>query len=158
MQGNRDKFFQLLEPAVAAQGCELLGVQLARGGPHTVLRVYIDRDQGVSLDDCERVSHQVSGVLDVENPIAGEYHLEVSSPGEDRPLFDRTHFERFLGHRIRVRMALPIEGQRQFTGWLLSVTDDDVVQLRDSEREWLLPLAQMSSARLVPGESAQKAS
>ena len=149
MPGQQQRFQEMLGPSVAALGCELLGVQLSRGRQHTTLRLYIDRPEGITLDDCERVSHQVSGILDVEDPIKGEYSLEVSSPGEDRPLFLESHFERFSGHTVRVRLGVPVEGRRSVTGTLLGVSGRDVV-VKDTENEWHLPLEQIAQARLVP--------
>lgn len=150
MPTEQNRLYAILAPGVEAQGCELLGVQVSRGRTRTVVRLFIDRDNGITLDDCERVSHQVSGLLEVEDPIAGEYHLEVSSPGDDRPLFRREHFERFLGHPVRIRMAVPVAERRNFTGELIGVSEADEIRLRDSDGEWELPLAQIAIARLIP--------
>ena len=87
MYPREERLRRLLEPAVEGFGYELLGVQLLAQGHHSKLRVYIDSEEGITVDDCARVSHQVSGVLEVEDPIPGQYTLEVSSPGMDRPLF-----------------------------------------------------------------------
>jgi len=91
----------MLAPAVAAVGFELWGVEFFQQGRHSVLRLFIDGPEGVGVDDCARVSHQASGVLDVEDPIAGEYTLEVSSPGWDRPLFTLAHYARLRAVRWR---------------------------------------------------------
>jgi len=149
MPGQQKRFQAMLGPSVAALGCELLGVQVSRGRTHTVLRLFIDRPEGITLEDCERVSHQVSGILDVEDPIEGEYSLEVSSPGADRPLFDAEQFRRFTGHAVRVRLAVPVDGRRTVTG-LLEGTDGDDVLVREGETLWRLPLEQVAQARLVP--------
>ena len=149
MPGQQQRFQEMLGPSVSALGCELLGVQVSRGSRHTVLRLYIDRPEGITLDDCERVSHQVSGILDVEDPIEGEYSLEVSSPGEDRPLFLESHFQRYAGHEVRVRLAVPVEGRRTVTGTLAGM-DGDTVTVTDGDREWRLPMDQIAQARLVP--------
>jgi ribosome maturation factor RimP len=159
MSVEQQRFYELLAPTIEAVGCELLGVQISRGRQHTVLRLYIDRlqggalaeeeEQGITIEDCTRVSHQVSGVLDVEDPIAGEYSLEVSSPGDDRPLFRLQHYERFIGHRIRVRLAVPVDGRRSVTGPIVSVEDGKVVVEEDSV-QWRLAMEQIALARLVP--------
>ncbi len=140
----------LLEPAVAAMGCELVGVEYHPRGRHSLLRVYIDREGGVTVDDCAAVSEQISGVLDVEDPIHGQYSLEVSSPGLDRPLFTAADFVRFAGHDVRVRLRLPQAGRRRFAGRLLGCEDGEV-RVRDAAGElFRLPLADIEEARLVP--------
>ena len=149
MLAEQSKLHMLLSPAVEAQGCELLGVQISRGRRHTVLRLFIDTEAGITVEDCERVSHQVSGLLDVDDPLEGAYHLEVSSPGDDRPLFLREHFERVQGERVRVRMAVPVSGRRSFTGELMAVSADEI-RVREAEMEWDLPFSQISMARLAP--------
>jgi ribosome maturation factor RimP len=141
----------LLEPAVSGLGYELLGLEMLPGKGGVLLRVYIDSDSGITLDDCERVSYQVSGVLDVEDPIASRYTLEVSSPGLDRPLFTPQHFVQHAGRRVRVRMREPMEGRRRFTGELKGYRDGHVVVLEDGV-ERVLPHAMIRTARLVPEE------
>jgi ribosome maturation factor RimP len=140
----------LVGPAVEALGCELVGIEYVPSGKHSVLRIYIDKDGGVTVDDCQSVSHQVSGILDVEDPIPGQYTLEVSSPGLDRLLFDAKDFERFAGHRVTIRNRVAIDGRRKFTGVLLGLEQDDVVIRIDDDTEILLPLDQVDQARLVP--------
>ena len=139
-----------IRSAVAALGYELLGVEyLARPQAGHLLRLYIDAEGGIGLDDCERVSHQVSGVLDVENPIRGDYALEVSSPGLDRPLFELAHFARFVGHQARVRLQSPLDGRSNFRGTIEAVEGEEVVLQVEGEPV-RLPFARMSSARLIP--------
>ena len=104
-----------------------------------MLRVYIDSAAGIGLDDCSRVSRQLSGVLDVEDPIAGAYALEVSSPGLNRPLFTAAHFERFLGSPVRVKMRLPLQGRKRFTG-ILQAFGDGHMTLADQDQIWRIPL------------------
>lgn len=140
---------QMLEPAVALHGCELVAVEYFPQGNNQTLRVYIDKEGGITVDDCERVSHQISGVLDVEDPIAGHYLLEVSSPGLDRPLGGPRDFERFRGREIRVRLYAPLNGQRNFKGLLLGLRGEQVV-LEVDGREVSLPLKDIDKARLVP--------
>lgn len=141
---------ELARGAVEALGYELVGVEyLSRPTAGHLLRVYIDSEDGIGLADCERVSHQLSGVLEVEDPIRGEYALEVSSPGLDRPLFEKVHFERFVGEVARVRLNAAVNGRSNFKGTILEVDGDDVVLEVDGEAV-RLPIAQMASARLVP--------
>lgn len=131
-------------------GYELVGVEYAQMGPRSaVLRVYIDHVEGITLDDCAAVSHQLSGVLDVEDPLPGHYDLEVSSPGLDRPLFDIEQFQRFVGARVRVRLAVKIGGRRNFEG-VLRGADADGVRLEIDGEAHILPLDRIDSARLVP--------
>ncbi len=94
---------------------------------HQTLRVYIDSPEGVDVDDCADVSRQLSAILDVEDPIAGEYSLEVSSPGLDRPLVLPEHYRRFVGETVKLTLAQPLAGRRKFKGRLLEATDDHVV-------------------------------
>jgi len=118
-------------------------------GRRSLLRIYIDSPDGVTVDDCERVSHQVSGVLDVEDPIHGHYVLEVSSPGLDRLLFTAEHYRRFAGNRIKLRVSPPVDGRRNFSGILKGLHDDKVVLVHE-EGEWEIPLDHVDQARLVP--------
>jgi len=140
----------LVRRAVEALGYELVGTEYLsgpRGG--NLLRIYIDSEQGIGLADCEKVSHQVSGMLEVEDPIRGDYALEVSSPGLDRPLFEKAHFERFVGQVARVKLNAAVNGRSNYKGTILAVDGDDVVMQVEGESV-RLPFAQMSSARLVP--------
>lgn len=141
----------LLAPTVRALGCEVWGVEYRPRGRSALLRIYIDgaEGRGVTLDDCERVSGQVSALLDVEDPIATPYRLEVSSPGLDRVLFRREHFALCAGERVDVRLAFPFEGRRRLLGVLAGIEGDDVI-VRDGEFEYLLPFGQIRRARIVP--------
>ena len=151
MQYRDARLKGLIKPAVEALGYELVGVEYRRGRKRALLRVYIDKPDGITLDDCARASHQVSGVLDVEDPIVERYDLEVSSPGLDRPLFEPEHFERFAGQRVRVRMSPPVDGRRKFTGMLLGF-EDGQVRVDEDGIERRVPLESVSAARLVPAE------
>ncbi|HHQ42024.1 MAG TPA: ribosome maturation factor RimP [Chromatiales bacterium] len=138
----------LLEPAVSRLGYELVGVEY-HGGRRALLRLYIDREGGVSVEDCQRVSCQVSGLLDVEDPIPGPYTLEVSSPGLDRPLFRAADFQRFAGREVRIRTDVPLEGRRNFRGVLRGLRGDEVLVEVDGA-ELALPVERIEQARLVP--------
>ena len=140
----------MLEPGITSMGYELVGVEFQTGGKSGgLLRVYIDSEAGISADDCQKVSYQVSGILDVEDPIPGHYTLEISSPGLDRLLFRPQDFERFAGQLIKLRTAYPIEGQRKFKGRLVGMQGDNIVFEQD-DMEISLPFDQIEQARLVP--------
>lgn len=140
---------KLVAPVVASLGYELVGVEFLPQGGHGLLRVYIDNEAGITLDDCQRVSHQLSGVLDVEDAIKGRYHLEISSPGLDRPLFTAEHFQRFAGRRVNMRLAVATDGRRKFRGVLQGMKGDEVVLDVDGE-VISVPLSVIDKANLVP--------
>lgn len=140
---------ELIEPSVTALGFELWGIEYLAQGAHSVLRIYIDSEEGITVDDCAKVSHQVSGVLDVEEPISGHYNLEVSSPGMDRPLFTLEQFAAWAGHQVQIRLRVPFEGRRKFKGLLNGVEGDDVLLVVDKE-EYLLPIDSIDRANIVP--------
>ena len=123
MAKTADKIVALINPVIEDMGYELLGVEYVASGKHSILRLYIDSEQGIGVDDCEAVSRQVSAIMDVEDPIAGQYSLEVSSPGIERPLFTLAHYQRFLGHDISLRLFRPIGGRRKFTGSIGSISE-----------------------------------
>ena len=117
----------LLRPTVEAMGYEWWGHQyMARTG-HALLRIYIDSDKGIGLDDCERVSRQISAVLDVEDPIAGEYRLEISSPGIPRPLFELAQYQRYIGQQVDIKLSKPLANQRHFSGLILEANAQELV-------------------------------
>lgn len=139
----------LTRGVVEPMGFELVGVEYFQHGGNATFRVYIDRESGITCDDCAAVSHQLSGVLDLEDPIPGRYDLEVSSPGLDRPLVFPEHFERYAGHRIRIRLAEKLDGRRKLDGRLLGYQNGNV-ELEVDERHWEVPLERIESARMVP--------
>jgi ribosome maturation factor RimP len=139
----------LLAPVVAAQGCELWGLEFSIQGRRSLLRVYIDSPVGVTLEDCERISRQISAVMDVEDPITSAYTLEVSSPGLDRQLYTPAQFASYIGHRIAVRLRAPYQGRRRFQGLLNGLEDGDLV-LQVEDTEYLLPLESVDKANVVP--------
>ncbi|MBI3778137.1 MAG: ribosome maturation factor RimP [Gammaproteobacteria bacterium] len=149
MRGARADLRKLLEPGVVALGFELVDVELAGSSHHPTLRVYIDGPAGVNVDDCARVSRQLSALLDVEDPLPGQYNLEVSSPGLDRPLVKPEDFRRFIGETIKVKMHEPQLGRRNFSGRLVDVAADHVVLEVDKEH-FDLAFDGMERARLVP--------
>ena len=139
----------MFEPVIESMGYELVGVEYQGGGRHGTLRVYVDHVDGVGLDDCAAISHQLSGLLDVEEPIREAYDLEISSPGIDRPLFKRADFERFAGRRARIRLAAARDGRRNFAGELRPSADASVVRIRVDSEDFDLPYADIAKANLV---------
>lgn len=144
-----ERLTEMLEPAVEATGFELIGLEYIRGGKHPVLRLYIDGEQGVLVDDCALVSHQVSAVLDVEDPIQAEYHLEISSPGADRPFFKFSQYEAYIGEQIAVLLQAPVENRRKFTAALVAVQDNTLIFELDGKR-FEVAFQQIKKANLVP--------
>ena len=142
---------ELLEPVVTGLGYELVGVEYMPQGRHSVVRVFIDSDNGIKVEDCEQVSRQVSAVLDVEDPIHGQYTLEVSSPGLDRPLFTAEHFSRYIGEVSSIRMKAPVNGRRKFQG-VIKTVEDQVITLAMDDGEIKLSVDDMDKANLVPGD------
>jgi ribosome maturation factor RimP len=130
-----EKLVAIIEPAVTALGYELVGVEHLPQGHHSLLRIYIDHEEGITADDCGDVSHQVSAVLDVEDPIRGAYTMEVSSPGLERPLFTLAHYARFVGQLVEIRLHSPLAGRRKFKGRILGVEGDVVTVEVDGEEQ-----------------------
>lgn len=149
MNPTRENLIAMLEPAIEAMGFELTDLELNLGHGNGVLRLFIDSEQGIGLEDCEAVSHQVSGLLDVENPIGVDYRLEVSSPGLDRKLVKPEHFDRFIGHQIKTRLKRLIEGHRRVKGQLLA-RDGETVMVRSENETIAILLSDIEVARLVP--------
>lgn len=139
----------MLEPAVHAVGMQLWGIEFLAQGRQSILRLYIESENGVTIEDCEAVSHQVSGVLDVEDPIKGEYHLEVSSPGMDRPLFTFEQIARYVGQNIKVRLQMAVAGRRHFTG-VLTEAKDDALTFQVEGQPLSVSFNQIDKANLVP--------
>ena len=145
----RERLIALIEPLLARLGYELIELEYVPARGRGALRLFIDRPEGIGLDDCERVSHEVSALLDVEDPIPGAYTLEVSSPGDDRVLRTRAHFDRFVGSRVHVELLAPRAGRRRYTGTLRSVADDGVVLEVDRDSVNVL-FREIGRARLAP--------
>ena len=148
MGDKRDVLHHLIEPAVAAVGFELWGIELISQGKYSTLRIYIDGPDGINVDDCAAVSHQVSGVLDVEDPIAGHYTLEVSSPGLDRQLFTLQQYPEYIGQHLKIRLRIAFDGRRKFSGILKGIEGDEIV-LQEEDTEYLLPFELVDKAQLV---------
>jgi ribosome maturation factor RimP len=147
--GTREQIEKLVEPAVQAMGYELAELECRIGRGRGLLRLFIDNQQGITLDDCEQVSRQVAAMLDVEDPIPGDYDLEVSSPGLDRKLVKPEHFDRFAGCEVKVRLRRMIDERRRLRGTLLGRDGTDV-RLRVEGEEMIVPMTDIDVARLVP--------
>lgn len=142
--------WSIVEPVVEGMGYEVVDIEYRPHPSDGLLRVYIDGPDGIVLDDCTAVSHQLSSVLDVEDPIPGQFNLEVSSPGLDRPLRKKVDFERFVGSNVKIKLTVPtLEGQRNFTGKLKGIENEDVILEMDGETHYL-PLDTIDKARIVP--------
>ena len=140
---------EMLSAPVEALGFEMLGVEFVRAGKHSTLRVFIDHPDGITVDHCADVSHQVSAVLDVEDPISTEYNLEVSSPGMDRPLFKEAHYEACLGEVVSVRLRVPMDNRRNFKGQLLACEAGNIKVNIDGQ-DFVLAIANIEKGNLVP--------
>lgn len=139
----------LIEPIVVGLGYECAGIEYVPHGKHGLLRVYIDSETGILLDDCSKVSHQLSGALDVEDPIPGHYQLEVSSPGLDRRLFTIKHFERFKNNTVYIQLAESVNQRRRITGKLINVKNDTLT-IEEDGMQVEIPFRLVEKARLVP--------
>ena len=142
------KLTDMLRPAVAETGKELLGVEFISAGNNSVLRLFIDHENGINVDDCAEVSRQVGAILDVEDPISSEYSLEVSSPGVDRPLFELSHFQQVIGETVNVKLSMPLNGRRKFKG-LLTVIENDTLIVEVDGIDYELVINNVDKANLV---------
>jgi len=150
MRGVPDELLAIVATTVEGMGYELVGLEYRPSQRSGLLRVYIDQADGISVDDCAKVSYQLSGVLDVEDPIPGQYNLEISSPGLDRPLFKEKDFERFVGRQVKLRLTTPLlDGRKRLAGTLGGLESGQVVVDVDGERI-AVSLEMVGEARLVP--------
>ncbi|MBS9781051.1 MAG: ribosome maturation factor RimP [Gammaproteobacteria bacterium] len=147
---KNEKLTELLSPCVEALGYELVGVEYHPNSVNALLRVYIDKEGGIELDDCVAVNEQVSGVLDVEDPISSKYTLEISSPGLDRPLFNVADFERFIGSQAKIRLSRPIDRQRNFKAQIIAVNDNIITVEEADGKQTELDFNFIEVARLIP--------
>ena len=146
---TRQGLVEALEPAVNALGFELADLEVHVSRARGLLRIFIDSETGVTVDDCEKVSRQVSSLLDVLDPIGGNYTLEVSSPGLDRRLVKPAHFDRFAGAEVQIRLRRMIDGRRRVRGTLVSRVDDRIT-VRSGSETFVFSLADIERAQLVP--------
>lgn len=149
-----DELIQLINPIVADLGLECLGIEYAPSRGNSLLRVYIDvADRPVTIEDCEAVSRELSAQLDVNDPIAGRYTLEVSSPGIDRPLFTPAQFTRFIGETAKIALNLPMDGRKRLLGPIVAVEDDRITIEQDGTPV-VVPHDNIQKAKLVPDYAA----
>lgn len=149
MRQNLTHLWDLFEPVINAMGYELVEIEYQPNPKHGVLRLFIDKDSGILVEDCSAVSQQISAVIDVEDPVPGHFNLEVSSPGMDRPLRRAEDFERFTGDVVKIKTSMAFEGQRNFKG-LLKGLEEDLVVVECEDKEVRLPITAIDKARLVP--------
>ena len=149
MRRDQTHLWELFEPVVKGMGFDLIEIEHFPNPKHGVLRLYIDKEGGVNVDDCSTVSRQISALIYVEDPVSGQFNLEISSPGVDRPLRRLVDFQRFAGSLVKLKTVMPLEGQRNFKGRLLEASEETVVIETDDE-EISLPMTAIDKARIVP--------
>ena len=147
------KLTGLLQPLIEDLGYEFVGLEYSSNPKNPVVLIYIDRPEGIAIEDCETVSREVAALLDVEDPVPGHYNLEVSSPGLDRPLFSEEQFEQFAGETAAVTVYAPVDGRRKFKGKIISAGDGEVRIEQDGE-EVVLEMSNVVKSRLVPDYDA----
>ena len=149
MRRELTHLWELFEPVVNGMGYDLIEIEHFPNPKHGVLRLYIDKEDGITIDDCSDVSRQISALIDVEDPVRGQFNLEVSSPGMDRPLRKVKDFQRFTGSKVKLKTIMPFDGQRNFSGKLLEANEESVVIETDTE-EITIPMSALEKARVVP--------
>lgn len=149
MTGLERQLTEMLSAPVAASGYELVGLEFVRAGAYSTLRMYIDHENGINVDDCAEVSRQVSAVLDVEDPISVVYNLEVSSPGLERPLFKAAHYEQFVGHEVNIVLKMAVNNQRKWKG-IIHAVDGEIITLLVDGQEEPFAMSNISKANLIP--------
>ena len=140
--------WSLAEPLCSSEGLELIQVEYQRESAGRILRLYVDKPDGIKLEDCVGVSRQMSDILDVNLPDVGPYSLEVTSPGPERPLAKKEDFDKFKGNRAKLKTYQPINGRKNFTGVLLGITGDEV-SLQIDEQIITIGFTDISKARLI---------
>lgn len=143
------KLNELLQPLVEDLGYEFIGIEYNSNPKHAFLRLYIDHENGVAIQDCETVSREIAALLDVKDPIRSQYNLEVSSPGLDRPLFTLAHYREFAGHNAQVNLFAPQDGRRKFSGPILGA-DENGVTINQDGSEVRLDFNNIAKAKLIP--------
>ncbi len=149
MSSRQQELNALIAPVVEAMGCDLWGIEYQSQGRRALLRIYIEKPDGVMLEDCEKVSRQVSSLLDVEDPILSQYTLEVSSPGMDRPLYTLAQYQQYIGEQIQVKLSRMFEKRKKIRGTLVGIEGDEIVVQVDDE-QYLLPMEVIERANVVP--------
>ena len=145
---QNQNLLDLFEPEITAMGFELLGIELIKNGHISLLRVYIDKFEGVNIDDCVLVSQQLTGLLDVKDSIKGQYNLEVSSPGIDRPLFTDEQLKKHIGHIVMIKLREKYRGKRKITGVLEAVDNLEII-IKCNENNEKIPSELIDKAKLA---------
>ena len=148
MHIKNQNLLDLFEPEITAMGFELLGIELIKNGHISLLRVYIDKFEGVNIDDCVLVSQQLTGLLDVKDPIKGQYNLEVSSPGIDRLLFTDEQLKKHIGHIVMIKLREKYRGKRKITGVLEAVDNLEII-IKCNENNEKIPSELIDKAKLA---------
>lgn len=148
MTGLEKQLTEMLTSPVTALGYELVGIEFIRAGAHSTLRVYIDHENGITVDDCADVSRQVSSVLDVEDPISVAYSLEISSPGLERPLFTAVQYEQFVGRTVNIVLKMAMDNRRKWKGIIRQV-NGEIITLDVDGIFQEFALSNISKANLV---------
>ncbi|MDN2663889.1 ribosome maturation factor RimP [Psychromonas sp. 14N.309.X.WAT.B.A12] len=149
MASLEERLTEMLAPSVEDLGYELVGIEYVRAGKHSTLRIYIDQEEGILVDDCAAVSRQVSAIMDVEDPITNEYTLEVSSPGMERPLFNAAQYAAFIGEEVKIQLRMPIQNRRRWKG-VISNVDGEIVSISVEGKEERFALSNIQKANIVP--------
>ena len=143
-----NKLEQLLGPLIQGMGYELWGCEYLAQGKHSVLRIYIDKIDGIGIEDCQQVSGEVNALLDVEDPIPGHYSLEISSPGIPRPIFHIWQYQRYMGQVVQIKLYRAVENKRKYEGTIVSVSETELV-LNIGEVEQHFPISNIVKANLT---------
>ncbi|WP_022940694.1 ribosome maturation factor RimP [Psychromonas hadalis] len=149
MASLEQRLTDMFTPSVEDLGYELVGIEYIRAGQHSTLRVYIDQEAGILVDDCAAVSRQIGALMDVEDPITNEYTLEVSSPGLERPLFNAQHYATFAGETVKIQLRMPIQNRRRWKGIIDSVEGEIICVNVDGTLE-RFALSNIQKANIVP--------
>jgi ribosome maturation factor RimP len=135
----QDEIKELIEPVIEDMGYILWGCEYLPQGKHSLLRIYIDKDVGIGIEDCQKVSKQVSALLDVEDSISANYSLEISSPGMPRPLFYDWQYKQYVGQEVIIKLSKPVLGSRKYTGTILSIENDKLsLSIAEENHEFLI--------------------
>jgi ribosome maturation factor RimP len=143
-----NKIVQILQPLIEDMGYEFWGLEYLAQGKHSLLRIFIDKSGGIGIEDCQNVSHAVSAMLDVEDPISGHYDLEVSSPGIPRPIFYNWQYQRYVGEDVQIKLYQPVAGRRKYVGTIISANEEELI-LQTGETEQHFPLSNIVKANLI---------
>lgn len=144
----KESLENIIKPILDDLGYELWGIEYLAQGKYSTLRVYIDKPEGIVIEDCEQASRQISAILDVEDPIKGNYSLEVSSPGIPRPLFYAWQYQRYPGCEINLKLIRPVNGQRKWTGNLVSASEHELVVSVEGEN-YTIQISNIAKANLT---------